>query len=126
MTWLPRLAAVLHERYPKISLELDIALTAPLRARLVSGELDIVLVPGAAFDTMLAVRPLGSVQFRWMAGAAFELPDRPLVPSDFNSLRVLSLGENSIHYQTVSSWLEQSGSVQRPDLCNSMTVPFRR
>jgi DNA-binding transcriptional LysR family regulator len=122
MTWLPRLATVLHERYPKISLELDIALTAPLRARLVSGELDIALVPGAAFDTMLAVRPLGSVQFRWMAGANFALPDRPLVPSDFNSLRVLSLGENSIHYQTVSSWLEQSGSVQRPDLCNSMTV----
>lgn len=122
MTWLPRLATALHERYPKISLELDIALTAPLRARLVSGELDIALIPGAAFDPMLAVRPLGSVQFRWMAGADFELPDRPLVPADFNALRVLSLGENSIHYQTVSSWLEQSGSMQRPDLCNSMTV----
>lgn len=122
MTWLPRLAKALHERYPKISLELDIALTAPLRARLASGELDIALIPGAAFDTPFAVRPLGSVAFRWMAGAEFELPDRPLTPSDFSTLRVLSLGENSIHYQTVSSWLDESGSAQRPDLCNSMTV----
>lgn len=122
MTWLPRLAATLHERYPNISLELDIALTAPLRARLASGELDIALIPGDAFDSMLVMRPLGSVQFRWMAGADFEPPDHPLAPSDLLTLRVLSLGENSIHYQTVSSWLEQSGSTQRPDLCNSMTV----
>ncbi|WP_162375528.1 LysR family transcriptional regulator [Ancylobacter sp. TS-1] len=122
MTWLPQLAATVHERYPNISLELDISLTAPLRARLLSGELDVVFIPGDAFDPSLVAHPLGAVVFRWMAGADYALPARPLVPVDFADLRILSLGENSIHYQTISSWIEESRSVQRPDLCNSMTV----
>ncbi|MCS0494768.1 LysR family transcriptional regulator [Ancylobacter sp. MQZ15Z-1] len=122
MTWLARFAATIRERYPNISLELDIALTTPLRSRLMSGELDIAFIPGDMADPMLVARPLGSVTFRWMAGADFELPARPLVPPDFAALRILSLGENSIHYQTTSAWLEASGSKLRPDLCNSMSV----
>ena len=120
MTWLPRFAATLRERHPQISLELDIALTSPLRTRLLAGELDIAFIPGPTFD--LVARSLGSVQFSWMAGAEFSAPHRPLVAEDFGKLRILSLGENSVHFETVSSWLAESGSTQRPDLCNSMTV----
>ena len=65
MTWLPKLAKVLHERYPKITLELDIALTSPLKARLQSGELDVALIPGTAFDPGYVALPLGSVKFCW-------------------------------------------------------------
>lgn len=123
MTWLPKLAKVLHERYPKITLELDIALTSPLRARLLSGELDVALIPGTAFDPGYAALPLGSVEFCWMAGSEFKAPDRRLVPEDFKTFRILSLGEQSYHFNTVSAWLAGNGSAsQRPDLCNSMTV----
>jgi DNA-binding transcriptional LysR family regulator len=122
MTWLPQLAARLRERYPRITLELDIALTAPLRTRLQSGELDVALIPGRAFDVGLVARPLGSVQFCWMSGAGYEPPQRPLTAADFSALRILSLGENSYHFDTVSTWLAESGSTRRPDLCNSMTV----
>lgn len=122
MTWLPRFAATLTERYPQVTLELDISLTSPLRSRLVSGDLDIAFIPGPAFDVGLETQSLGAVQFSWMAGAAFEDRDRPLVAADFSDLRILSLGENSVHFETVSTWLAESGSTQRPDLCNSMTV----
>lgn len=122
MTWLPRLVATVRERYPKITLELDVSLTSPLRSRLVSGDLDVALIPGPTFDVGLVTRSLGQVQFRWMAGRDFVDPGRPLIASDFSTLRILSLGENSVHFETVSSWLAESGSNQRPDLCNSMTV----
>ncbi|HVI30117.1 LysR family transcriptional regulator [Hansschlegelia sp.] len=122
MTWLPDLAARLHRLYPRITLELDISLTAPLRQRLQAGELDVALIPGRSFEPGLVTRPLGAVGFCWMAGRSLALPDRPLEASDFKSLRILSLGENSVHFETVSSWLAASGSTQRPDLCNSMTV----
>jgi DNA-binding transcriptional LysR family regulator len=122
MTWLPQLAATLRQRYPNISLEFEIALTMPLRTRLLSGELDIALAPGGAFDPTIVVRPLGSVEFRWMMGPDLPIPDGALTPADFASLRVLSLGESSIHYDTISTWIEQSASGQRPDLCNSMSV----
>ena len=122
MTWLPHFAATLRERYPQITLELDISLTSPLRARLISGDLDIAFIPGRAFDVGLTTRSVGSVEFTWMAGKDFRPPERPLVAADFSQLRILSLGENSVHFETVSSWLSDSGSTQRPDLCNSMTV----
>lgn len=122
VTWLPRLVALLRQRYPNITLELDISLTLPLRSRLQSGELDIALMPGKSFDPMMVVCPLGSVAFRWMRGANLAVSNDAHEPIDFSSVRVLSLGESSIHHESVSSWLEQSGSVQQPDLCNSMTV----
>jgi DNA-binding transcriptional LysR family regulator len=122
MTWLPRFAATLRERYPHVALELDISLTSPLRNRLASGDLDIAFIPGPAFDVGLTTRSLGSVQFAWMAGREFTARRTPLVAADFAELRILSLGENSVHFETVSSWLAESGSTQRPDLCNSMTV----
>lgn len=122
MTWLPQFAATLRERYPQVALELDISLTSPLRSRLASGDLDIAFIPGPAFDVGLSMRSLGSVQFGWMAGRDFPSRRGPLVAADFSELRILSLGENSVHFETVSSWLAESGSTQRPDLCNSMTV----
>lgn len=122
VTWLPKLVAMLRQRYPNITLELDISLTLPLRSRLQSGELDIALMPGKSFDPMMVACPLGSVAFRWMRGANLSVPNDAHEPADFSSIRVLSLGESSIHHESVSSWLEQSGAVQRPDLCNSMTV----
>ncbi|MGY3614837.1 LysR family transcriptional regulator [Bradyrhizobium sp. USDA 10063] len=122
VTWLPNLVAMLRQRYPNITLELDVSLTLPLRSRLQSGELDIALIPGETFDPIMVVCPLGSVVFRWMRGADLAVPDDAHEPADLASVRVLSLGESSVHYESVSTWLEQSGSVQRPDLCNSMTV----
>ncbi len=83
---------------PTSSLELDISpQPAPLSARLLSGELDIVFIPGDAFDPSLVAASARSVAFRWMAGADNALPARPLAPADFADLRILSLGENSIH-----------------------------
>lgn len=122
MTWLPRFAATLRERYPQVTLELDISLTSPLRNRLIAGDLDIAFIPGPAFDVGLTTRSVGSVQFVWMSGAEFQPPRETLAASDFSDLRLLSLGENSVHFETVSTWLAESGSTQRPDLCNSMTV----
>ncbi|MCL8385266.1 LysR family transcriptional regulator [Xanthobacter aminoxidans] len=122
MTWLPAFVATVHARYPHISLELDISLTAPLRARMLAGDLDVVLLPGEIADPALVVHPLGLVTFRWMAGAGMDLPDHVLSAQDLTRLRVLSLGENSVHYSTILSLLGSGGSAQRPDLCNSMTV----
>lgn len=122
MTWLPAFVATVHARYPHISLELDISLTAPLHARMLAGDLDVVLLPGEIADPAVVIHPLGLVTFRWMAGAGMDLPDHVLTAQDLTRLRVLSLGENSVHYSTILSLLGSGGSAQRPDLCNSMTV----
>lgn len=123
LTWFPALAALIRERYPKLTLEVDIALTLPLLRSLRTGELDIVLVPGSTFDPDFTARGLGSVRFAWMAGGSAAISPGVLEPKDLARWRILSLGADSIHHGTVQDWLTKSGGkLQHVDLCNSMAV----
>src|SRR5262249_4646048 len=64
--WLPQFVSTLHRRFPKLTLEFDVALPADLLARLNSGELDIALLPGSRFASNIEAQSLGTVEFAWM------------------------------------------------------------
>ncbi|GJE14305.1 LysR family transcriptional regulator [Methylobacterium longum] len=121
VTWLPTFVELIHQNYPRLTLELSVALTADLQHMMAHGEIDLALMPSTCFDPDISARSLGYVRFAWMAGQAISLPDRVIEPSDFRDLRVLSLGKNSFHYRTVEGWLSARGhEVRAVDLCNSM------
>ena len=124
VTWLPELITSLRRDCPGLTLELDVSLTASLLARLMEGELDIVLIPGGQFDhTNLVADSLGFTQFLWMAGPRLNLPPGPVTPSDLTKHTILSLGEGSYHYGPAEEWLAAlGGSRRRVDVCNSMSV----
>lgn len=122
ITWLPAMASQLHAKYPRVTLEFDVALTMPLRDRLQAGMIDVALIPGDVFDRGYVARSLGAVSFRWMAGANFFAPDRRLLPEDFEGTRILSLGEDSFHNSTINDWLQKSKVQATLDVCNSMSV----
>ena len=54
VTWLPRLVKAIHERYPKVALELDEALTQDLVEDLNQGNLDLILAAGKSRATISA------------------------------------------------------------------------
>ena len=121
VTWLPAFVEAVHWHYPRLTLELNVALTADIQRLMSDGDIDLALLPGSRFDAHLTARSLGSVRFAWMAGPTTVLPERTIEPSDFRDLRVLSLGPNSFHHQTVERWLGLRGDEPRAvDLCNSM------
>ena len=121
VTWLPAFVDAVHRQYPRLTLELDVSLTAEIHQRLATGDIDLALLPGSRFDAHLTARSLGSVRFAWMAGRIIRLPKRTVEPSDFRDLRILSLGRNSYHHQTVERWLGVRGDEAKAvDLCNSM------
>lgn len=123
LTWFPALAAIIRDRYPKLTLEVDIALTFPLLRSLRQGELDIVLVPGSTFDPDFRARSLGCVRFDWMASGTASIPPGILEPADLGRWRVLSLGPDSYHSNTIEGWLSlQREAPQHVDICNSMAV----
>jgi DNA-binding transcriptional LysR family regulator len=122
VTWLPSFASSLHRRFPKLTLELDITLTADLLAKLNNGDLNIALLPGSHFEGNIEAQSLGGVEFTWMASPSLNLPKRRLSPPDFRQWRILSLGDQSYHSNTVEQWLGSSGPLQRVDTCNSMSV----
>lgn len=123
-TWLPDLVTSLRRDYPALTLEFDVSLTARLFARLMEGELDIVLIPGGRFDnTNLVASSLGLTRFAWMASPKLELPQGPVAPHDLTKHPILSLGEGSYHYGPAEEWLAaHGGSRRRVDVCNSMSA----
>ncbi len=123
VTWLPDFVEAVHRQYPRLTLELHVALTAEIQQLLADGDVDLALLPGSRFDAHLTARPLGSVRFAWMTGRSIRIPKRTVEPADVRDLRILSLGRNSYHHLTVEQWLGVKGGEPRAvDLCNSMGV----
>jgi len=123
VTWLPRLVELIHAQFPKLSLELNVSLTAKLLQRMQNDEFDLILAPGVSFDGNYETRSVGRVRFAWMAGCKQTLPDHVIEPGDLKNVRILSLGKDSFHHHTVQRWLDsRDNSCSNVDLCDSMDV----
>ena len=123
VSWLPKLASTIHTRYPNLTLEFKVALTAELLEGLRAGALARALVPGRSFEPAFTARSLGSVRFAWMCSGSSLVPDKALGPHELSRWRVLSLGERSYHSNTLRDWLDVAGNDGvRVDVCNSMSV----
>ncbi len=123
ITWLPRLAAMLHARYPALTLEFEVALNPSLLSWVRSGDIDIALVAGAGTEVGLPTNSLGTVRFAWMAGATFDLPKRTVTAEDIRLWPVIYQGTDSYMSQLVASMLGLSGRALRSGAsCNSLAA----
>jgi DNA-binding transcriptional LysR family regulator len=123
VTWLPRLVAEIHRRYPKIKLELDEALTQELVGRLRQGSLDLVLAPGRVGGAGFTSISLGSLVFAWAASPSLSLPKRALTPRDLQSLPIIALSRESHHHASIEAWFHAAGATcRRMDTCKSVGV----
>jgi DNA-binding transcriptional LysR family regulator len=123
LTWLPRLVKTVHERYPKIALELDEALTQDLVDRLNQGTLDLILTAGRASGYNTSPISLGTVQFSWMASPRFRLPKKVLKPYDLQNFPIIGLSQESYHYKSIEDWFHaDNAKFRRMDTCKSLGV----
>lgn len=77
-TWLPTLIRRLHERYPAISLELEVDTTPHLRDALVRHELDVAFLMGPVSHARIHNRPLCRYPLAWVASPQLGLPEGPV------------------------------------------------
>jgi len=123
VTWLPTLVRTLHERYPKLVLELDEALTQDLVERLRAGVLDLVLAPGRIPGFDLVTRSLGTMDFKWMASPALGVPDDRLGPRDLQNWPVIALSRGSYHHARIEDWFRSGNAYcRRFYTCKSISV----
>jgi DNA-binding transcriptional LysR family regulator len=123
ITWLPRLAAMLHARYPALTLEFEVALNPSLLSWVRCGDIDVALVAGAGAEAGLPTRHLGTVRFAWMVGAAFDLPRRTVTPEDIRQWPVILQGTDSYMSQLVAATLQLGGRARRNGTsCNSLAA----
>jgi DNA-binding transcriptional LysR family regulator len=123
VTWLPTLIRTLHERHPKIALELDEALTEELFERLRSGHLDLILAPGRMPGYSLVTRSLGFVDFAWMASPALEIPEGQVGPQDLQRFPIIALSPQSVHHAKTEDWFRSRAAFcRRLYTCKSLGV----
>ena len=123
VTWLPAFVQTVHRVHPGVSLILEQALTEQLLRGLRAGELDLVFAPGQPHEPGLISRPLGYVEFHWMASPRLHLPDEPLTPEILATYPIISLSRESYHYANIDAWFRTSDAAYRPkDTCTSLSV----
>ncbi|WP_164707894.1 LysR family transcriptional regulator [Paraburkholderia phosphatilytica] len=103
-TWLPRLIAVIAERYPNVRLEIEEALTAELMTSLHAAELELVLAPGHTRTPALSTLSLGSVDFQWMASPSLGLDAHAYTPGELAAYPIIGMKPASFHYSAIEDW----------------------
>jgi DNA-binding transcriptional LysR family regulator len=123
MTWLPRLMAAMRERFPGVTVQLEVALTTPLVERLGSGELDLAIATGPVQGGRLEYLSLGYDQFVWMAPGNMPLPGHALAPAELAGWPVLGLSEASHHYPVIEQWFHAGKASYQPVVsCSNVRV----
>jgi DNA-binding transcriptional LysR family regulator len=123
ITWLPQLVKAIHERFPRLTVELDEALTHDLVARLNQGSLDLILAPGRVPGYNVTPISLGWVTFVWMASPGLGVPDEPLGPRELQQWPVIALSKESHHHRSIEEWFRSGDAYcRRIDTCKSLGV----
>jgi DNA-binding transcriptional LysR family regulator len=121
--WLPNFIREVQERYPKVSLELEIALSYDLIEKLRNGSLDVIFSAGKPPVGNYVCEPLGSMQLEWMASPTLGIPDAVISAQSLREWPFVTLNRNSIHHARIAAWMKQNELRPRRVIeCNSMTV----
>lgn len=122
-TWLPPFLKMLHERYPRIIVKMDVALTRDMIRKLKNDELDVIFSAGYMPGANFIGRSLGCIDFEWMASPSLSLPAGPLSPRELQKWPIISLQEESYHYARIDDWFKSNKAVAtRIDTSNSLSV----
>lgn len=121
VTWLPDLVREISDRFPNVSLRLDVDLTHPLLRKLHARAIDLALCPGEFADGSVKSVSLGHVEIGWFAAPQLGLSARVVHPTDLVELPMISLSEGSALHRIAIEWFRQNGAhCPRVNLCNSM------
>jgi DNA-binding transcriptional LysR family regulator len=125
LTWGPDFIEAIMQRFPNLTLELDVGAPLPLAEGLSTGALDLVLAPmPLGHDASIVALPLGYATFIWVANPSLKFDDRLLTPRDFEQLPIIGVaGNQSVIYRSILQWFADHGvGVRRHSSCNSLTT----
>lgn len=123
VSWLPDFISSLKIQYPKISIEIEEALSDDLVQGLEAGNLDVIFIAGRVSGRGATTVPLGSVNFMWATSPSYYVPDETLTPKDLEKHPIISLSRASHHYEQIDSWFAADNArFRRPFTCKSFNV----
>jgi DNA-binding transcriptional LysR family regulator len=123
---LPILLPRLRASYPELKIELTLDIGTVLNRKLNARELDVAVLTDAQVGESATVERVGKIEYAWVAGAHFELPERELVPADLRNVPILTSPNPSTIFNVMSDWF-RAGNVEpeHVTLCDSLALMTR-
>lgn len=116
---LPGFVAQLHHEMPRVSLEIEIALTTDLIQQVLTGRSDIVFIAGHVDLPALRSRPIGGVDLLWLASPASVAAMEQGEPPDH--FPIWSLASHSPLFRIMQDAIARWRPNARPvNLCNNV------
>jgi DNA-binding transcriptional LysR family regulator len=109
MVMFPEFIRLMKGTYPGISIHPEVDLSAPLRQKVESGQLDIAILPDPPAIEGLARIPLGSVPFGWFAAPGTFRPGTTYALRDLGVLSVIEQNADSIITELCAQLWENVG-----------------
>jgi DNA-binding transcriptional LysR family regulator len=109
MTWLPRLVSAIQSTYPRVVIEPYVDVSLALRDKLLTDDVDMMIVPQVFEDHRLVVRKVGVVENVWMCKPGLVTVSRRLRMQDLARHRLLTQDDRSGTGQLYNKWLQSIG-----------------
>ncbi|NEI74486.1 LysR family transcriptional regulator [Rhizobium lusitanum] len=105
LTWLPRFIGLLRRLYPRLQLELEVALSHVIEEKLDSGSLDMAFAACELPQSRFSSSPLESVDFCWMCSPAVSEIPEVITPRSLSELPVIATSREWQFRGSTLSWL---------------------
>ena len=109
MTWLPRLVGLIQQHYPKVTIEPDVDDSLSLRDKLLTDELDLIMVPDAFADARIPGKAIGKVDSAWMCKPGLVPATGPVRLHELARYRMLVQGNASGTGRVYDAWMKERG-----------------
>jgi DNA-binding transcriptional LysR family regulator len=90
MTWMPAFIAALQAAYPAVLVEPDVDASVNLRDKLLSDEIDLMIVPNAYDEARFVCEPVGEAEVVWMCKPGLVSEAQPMTLSDLSRYPLLA------------------------------------
>lgn len=120
-TWLDHLIALLHRRYPALTLDLQVDTTHVLRGQLAARQIDLAFVVGPSQDPRECSVHLCDYDLGWIASAGMRLHDRRVTVAELGRYPVITYPAVSLPYQSTKALLLEAG-IKAPRLYGSASL----
>ncbi|WP_284944242.1 LysR family transcriptional regulator [Acidisoma cladoniae] len=123
LTWLDRLIGRIATRYPAVSIELDVDLSARLVKKLAARRVDIAMLPGPVALPDAVTQSLGSYGLSWMSHPSLLKIERDITPADLVDVPIIASPDDANVSSVMQNWFRESGvRPRRISYCGSFSV----
>ncbi len=123
LTWLPHLIKAISDHYPKVRIEPEVDLSVRLHELLMSGQLDVVVVPDAFNSNGLVKVSLDEVKNNWFCAPGLLDHPRILTLEDLCRCTLLAQGNLSGSGLLIAQWLTAQRASPRAHIpCSSLAA----